>query len=56
MNTEDRFRTLAEELARDEAEKIDRLLAAGYHDLVDKVRDGEIDIFAAMQIFDGRRP
>ena len=44
------FRALAEKLARAEARKIDRLLAAGYHDLVEKVRDGEIDIDTAVQI------
>jgi hypothetical protein len=49
-------RSLAETLAREEMEKADRLIEAGYSDLLDKVRDGEIDIDTAMQIFDGRRP
>jgi len=56
MNSENRFRALAEELAREEFEKATRLIEAGYSDLVDKVIDGEIDIDTAMQIFDGRRP
>jgi hypothetical protein len=37
-------------------EKVHRLIEAGYSDLADKVLDNEIDIGAAMQVFDGRRP
>jgi hypothetical protein len=46
---------LGEQLARDEMEKVHRLIEAGYSDLADKVLDNEIDIGAAMQIFGGRR-
>jgi hypothetical protein len=47
---------LAEQLARDEAEIMHRLLEAGYPELVDEIIDGEIDAPTAAQIFDGRRP
>jgi hypothetical protein len=56
MKSEDRLRALAKKLAREETKKASRLLEAGYHDLLEKVIDGEIDIAAAMQIFNGRRP
>jgi hypothetical protein len=56
MKSENPFRALAEELAREEFEKVSRLIEAGYVDLVEQVLDGEIAVDAAMQIFNGRRP
>jgi hypothetical protein len=50
------FKVLAAQAAREEMEKVNRLLEAGYDDLVDKVLDGEIDVDTAMLIFGGRRP
>jgi hypothetical protein len=41
---------------RAEAEKVLRLLEAGYVDLLEQAAGGEIDLDTAMQIFDGRRP
>jgi hypothetical protein len=55
-NQTDDLAALGEQLARDEMEKVHRLIEAGYSDLADKVLDNEIDIGAAMQVFDGRRP
>jgi hypothetical protein len=55
MNNLD-FKALAKKLARAEAKKISRLIAAGYTDLAEKVIDGEIDIDSAMQVFSGQRP
>jgi hypothetical protein len=56
MKTDNQFRELAEQLAREELEMASRLRAAGYDDLMEKVADGEIDIRSAMQIFDGQQP
>jgi hypothetical protein len=55
-NKTDDLAALGEVLARDEIAKVNRLIEAGYSDLADKVLDNEIDIGAAMQVFDGRRP
>jgi hypothetical protein len=55
MKNDNQFRDLAEQLARDEMEKMHRLIAAGYVDLVEQVVDGEIDIDTAMRIFSGPR-
>jgi hypothetical protein len=55
MNPDNQFHHLAEEAAREEFEKISRLIEAGYLDLAEQVLDGEIDVQTAMQIFGGRR-
>jgi len=56
IGIENPFDALAEELAREEVEGSWKLLAAGRDDLLQKVRDGEITMQAALLIFDRRRP